>query len=321
MIEIISSAALCTVQDFGRLTSRRYGVGTAGAMDQLSLAAANIMLGNAENSACIEIPIFPFKVTFTQDCDFAVTGTEGEISLDQTSLPTWWAYSAKAGQVLTIHRPKAGCRAYLALGGGIDVPVVLGSRSTQLRGEFGGLEGRMLQKGDCLPAVQATDNRKLDFGITSPLSALILETEKKIELRVIPAAEYDEYATDAKGLFWNSAWKVTPQSNRYGYRLHGMEIRPEKPIETLSHGIVPGVIQIPPGGQPIIQLRDAQPSGGYPKFGTVIEADLWRLGQAAIGKYVVFKEVSLKEAALATKQNLKYLSDIKQMVSLQEIFV
>jgi biotin-dependent carboxylase-like uncharacterized protein len=321
MIEIMSSAALCTVQDFGRLTSRRYGVGTAGAMDQLSLAAANIMLGNPENSACIEIPIFPFKVRFTQDCDFSVTGTEGEVSLDNNRLPTWWAYSAKAGQVLTIHRPKTGCRAYLALGGGIDVPIVLGSRSTQLRGEFGGLEGRMLQKGDCLPAIQATDNRPLDFGMTSPLSALAFEQENTIELRVVTAAEYDEYATEAKELFWNNRWKVTPQSNRYGYRLHGTEIRPEKPIETLSHGIVPGVIQIPPGGQPIIQLRDAQPSGGYPKFGTVIEADLWRIGQAAIGKHIVFKEVSLKDAAAAMQQNKRYLDDIKQMISLQEAFV
>ena len=319
MIEILSSAALCTVQDIGRLTSRRFGVGSAGAMDQLSLVAANIMLGNPDNSACIEIPIFPFKVRFTQDCDFAVTGIEGDMSLQQKMLPSWWAYSAKAGQVLTIQRPKAGCRAYLALGGGIDVPLVLDSRSTQLRGEFGGFEGRMLQQGDQLNALQASTQRCLDFGIQSPLSALALEVENKIEVRVLPAAEYDEYSSSAKQLFWQGPWKVTPQSNRYGYRLHGNEIHPSKPIETLSHGIVPGVIQIPPGGQPIIQLRDAQPSGGYPKFGTVIEADLWRIGQASIGKDIVFKEVSLAEAVTATQQNEAYLNDVKAMVALREM--
>ncbi|MBJ7538614.1 biotin-dependent carboxyltransferase family protein [Marinomonas transparens] len=321
MIEIISSTALCTVQDIGRLTSRRYGVGTAGAMDQVSLAAANLMLGNAENSACIEIPMFPFKVRFIQDCDFSVAGVEGTMTLDNGVLPTGWAYQAKAGQLLSIQRPKAGCRAYFALGGGIDVPVVLGSRSTQLRGEFGGLEGRMLQTGDVLNAVTALNDRRLDFGITSALSALALERENQIELRVIPAAEYDAYRAETQALFWRTAWKITPQSNRYGYRLQGADIRPEQPLETLSHGIVPGVIQIPPGGQPIIQLRDAQPTGGYPKFGTVIEADLWRLGQAAIGKQLVFKEVSLEQARLAAQQNQSYLDDIKQMLALQEIFV
>ena len=317
MIEIVSTTALATVQDFGRFGSLGYGVGTSGAMDPLALALGNLLLGNPEDAAAIEIPMFAFEVRFIQDCAFAVTGAACEASLDGQPLPPNWVAQAREGQVLSLGYPSSGSRAYLCLAGGVDVPSVLGSRSTQLRGEFGGLHGRALQQGDRLAALRpGVSTQPTDFGVVSPSQALPLQCDGLPAMRVLPAAEYAGFTDESRAAFWAGEWKVTPQSNRYGYRLEGAPILPKVPMEIRSHGIVPGVIQVPHGGQPIIQMRDAQPSGGYPKFGTVIEADLWRLGQAPIGSKVRFIECSYAEAVAALADNQRYLVEVRRLVDL-----
>ncbi|PMX23387.1 MULTISPECIES: biotin-dependent carboxyltransferase family protein [Pseudomonas] len=317
MIEIVSTTALATVQDFGRFGSLGYGVGTSGAMDPLALALGNLLLGNPEDAAAIEIPMFAFDVRFIQDCAFAVTGAACEASLDGQPLPPNWVAQAREGQVLSLGYPSSGSRAYLCLPGGVDVPSVLGSRSTQLRGEFGGLHGRALQQGDRLAVLRpGVSTQPTDFGVVSPSQALPLQCDGLPAMRVLPAAEYAGFTDESRAAFWAGEWKVTPQSNRYGYRLEGAPILPKVPMEIRSHGIVPGVIQVPHGGQPIIQMRDAQPSGGYPKFGTVIEADLWRLGQAPIGSNVRFIECSYAEAIAALADNQRYLVEVRRLVDL-----
>ncbi|KAA6174236.1 biotin-dependent carboxyltransferase family protein [Pseudomonas veronii] len=317
MIEIVSTTALATVQDFGRFGSLGYGVGTSGAMDPLALALGNLLLGNPEDAAAIEIPMFAFDVRFIQDCAFAVTGAACEASLDGQPLPPNWVAQAREGQVLSLGYPSSGSRAYLCLAGGVDVPSVLGSRSTQLRGEFGGLHGRALQQGDRLAVLRpGVSTQPTDFGVVSPSQALPLQCDGLPAMRVLPAAEYAGFTDESRAAFWAGEWKVTPQSNRYGYRLEGAPILPKVPMEIRSHGIVPGVIQVPHGGQPIIQMRDAQPSGGYPKFGTVIEADLWRLGQAPIGSNVRFIECSYAEAIAALADNQRYLVEVRRLVDL-----
>ncbi|AOE67365.1 allophanate hydrolase [Pseudomonas fluorescens] len=317
MIEIVSTTALATVQDFGRFGSLGYGVGTSGAMDPLALALGNLLLGNPEDAAAIEIPMFAFDVRFIQDCAFAVTGAACEASLDGQPLPPNWVAQAREGQVLSLGYPSSGSRAYLCLPGGVDVPSVLGSRSTQLRGEFGGLHGRALQQGDRLAVLRpGVSTQPTDFGVVSPSQALPLQCDGLPAMRVLPAAEYAGFTDESRAAFWAGEWKVTPQSNRYGYRLEGAPILPKVPMEIRSHGIVPGVIQVPHGGQPIIQMRDAQPSGGYPKFGTVIEADLWRLGQAPIGSNVRFIECSYAEAVAALADNQRYLVEVRRLVDL-----
>jgi biotin-dependent carboxylase-like uncharacterized protein len=317
MIEILSATALATVQDFGRFGSLGYGVGTSGAMDHLALALGNLLLGNPEDAAAIEIPLFPFEVRFLQDCAFAVTGAGGEASLDGQPLPPFWVAQAREGQVLNLGYPTSGSRAYLCLAGGIDVPPVLGSRSTQLRGEFGGLQGRALQQGDRIGALRPGISRlPTDVGVVSPSQALPLQRDGLPAMRVLPAAEYECFTQASREAFWAGEWKVTTQSNRYGYRLEGAPILPKAPMEIRSHGIVPGVIQVPHGGQPIIQMRDAQPSGGYPKFGTVIEADLWRLGQAPVGSKVRFIECSYTEAVAALEDHQRYLAEVSRLLDL-----
>ncbi|WP_426125332.1 biotin-dependent carboxyltransferase family protein [Pseudomonas sp. PSPC2-3] len=320
MIEVLSTTALATVQDFGRFGSLGYGVGTSGAMDHLALALGNLMLGNPEGAAAIEIPMFTFEVRFVQDCAFAVSGAACEASLDGQPLPPYWVAQAREGQVLSLGYPTSGSRAYLCLAGGVDVPSVLGSRSTQLRGEFGGLHGRALQQGDRIAALRpGVSKLPSDFGVVSPSHALPLQCDGVPAMRVLPAAEYDCFLDESRAAFWAGEWKVTTQSNRYGYRLEGAPILPKAPMEIRSHGIVPGVIQVPHGGQPIIQMRDAQPSGGYPKFGTVIEADLWRLGQAPIGSKVRFVECSYAEAVAALEDNQRYLAQVRRLVDLHRL--
>ncbi|MDO7928014.1 biotin-dependent carboxyltransferase family protein [Pseudomonas sp. KFB-139] len=320
MIEILSATALATVQDLGRIGSLGYGVGTSGAMDTLAVATGNILLGNADDAAAIEIPVFPFEVRLLEDCAFAVTGAACALSLDGVAFPPNWVMQGHKGQTLLIDHPTAGCRAYLCLAGGVDVPVVLNSRSTQLRGEFGGFQGRALQQGDRLHACSpGISTRATDFGVLNPAHALPLSVDGVHAMRVLPAAEYQAFKADSRASFWSDDWKITSQSNRYGYRLEGTPVLPEHAMEVRSHGIVPGVIQVPHGGQPIIQMRDAQPSGGYPKFGTVIEADLWRLGQAAIGSRIRFIECSYDEALDALEQNQAYLAEVRRLVTLHDL--
>jgi len=319
MMEILSATALATVQDAGRLGSLRYGVGTAGAMDQLALAVGNLLLGNRPGAAALEIPVCPFQVRFTEDCAFALTGADGQARLDQRAIAPWWVSQARKGQVLTIGLPLAGSgsRAYLTLAGGIDVPEVLASRSTQLRAAFGGFEGRAVRRGDVLRAATPGVQPAVEFGVVPPAIGLPLTCDGLPAMRVLPAAEYAGFKEESRAAFWAGEWKITPQSDRYGYRMQGTPLVPIAPMEIRSHGIVPGVIQVPSGGQPIVQMRDAQPSGGYPKFGTVIEADLWRLGQAAIGSRVRFVKTNYEDAVAALDEVQAWLDEVRRMVDLQ----
>lgn len=322
MIEILSDNALTTVQDLGRFGLLNLGVGTSGAMDPLALAAGNLLLGNDENAAAIEVQVFPFAVRFHAACGFALTGADCAAQLDDRPLLPWWSGEAAAGQVLQLGLPASGTwrgsRAYLCLAGGIEVPCVLGSRSTQLRGAFGGHEGRALRQGDRLRAgVAGTGVHSGSFGLVPPALAMPLLSDGMVAVRVLPAAEYERFTPASRDAFRSAAWKITPQSDRYGYRLIGPRLEPVAPIELRSHGIVPGVIQVPHGGQPIVQMRDAQPSGGYPKIATVIDADLWRLGQAPIGSRIRFVESSWEEALAALDETARWLDKLRWQAALQ----
>ena len=322
MIEILSASALATVQDLGRVGALQWGVGTSGAMDPLALAAGNLLLGNDANAAAIEVPVFPFQVRFGADLAIALTGADCAARLDDVPLLPWWVVEARVGQVLSLGVPRAAghwraSRAYLCVAGGVDVPAVLGSRSTQLRGAFGGHEGRALRQGDVLCAAAPGIGRcGSGFGLLPPALAMPLQLDGVPAMRVLPAAEYGHYTEASRAAFWAGEWKITAQSDRYGYRLAGAALEAANPVEMRSHGIVPGVIQVPPGGQPIVQMRDAQPSGGYPKLGTVIEADLWRLGQAPIGSRVRFIEATRDEALDAREQMHAWLADARRLVEL-----
>lgn len=314
MIEILSTGPLCSVQDMGRRGYRQIGVSVSGAMDTLAMQTANVMVGNDRTAAGIEVTVFPFKVRFQARTVIAITGAGGQASVGDRAVPRWWCIEVQAGDVLMIKPSGIGARACIAVAGGIDVPEVLGSRSTDIKVGFGGHEGRCLAKGDVLTigktaAMRATKAR--GFGVRQPdvdlawhdASQSFEETPARVvtHVRVVRGPDYDAFRDDALARFWAGAWKVTPDSNRIGYRLQGPEIALRQPLDLLSHGIVPGIIQIPPSGQPIVMMSDAQTSGGYPIVGTVIDADMWRLAQAPIGSTVMFHEVEVDEAVVAAQ--------------------
>lgn len=323
MIEIIDTPALNTVQDLGRFGARHYGVSTSGVMDALAYKVGNTLVGNSDNAAVIEIQMFPFRIRFLSDTIFAVTGAQAQATLDGQSIPPWWTASAQAGQVLSLTTPRTGCRSYLAVAGGLDVPVVLQSRSTHLRSGFGGFEGRSLQAGDVLKVFPSPQKRTRTFGVVPPQVAIPDiepgQAGADLVLRVIRAGEYAIFPTDMQERFWQVAWKISHQSDRAGYRLAGPPLELPAPVELRSYGLIAGIVQVPPSGIPIIQLSDANTAGGYPKIATVIDADLWRLGQARPGSTIQFRDVSQHEAVTAMQQVKDYLSSIERSVDLYKI--
>ncbi len=316
MIEIERTGALNTVQDLGRSGYRHLGVSVSGAMDALALRAGNTLLGNDENAAAIEVQVFPLRVHFHQATNIALTGADCRAQLDNQPLPPWWSCRVEKGQVLEMRYPRSGARGYLCVAGGIDVPEVLGSRSTALRGSFGGVDGRPLAVGDKL--AQGTPSGTVlpdgGLGIEPPGVALraVFDAAKQgvVPVRAIPSGEYELFAAD-HDRFWGQAWKISMQSNRTGYRLSGEPIRPSCTVEMRSYGLIPGIVQVPPAGEPIIQLSDANTAGGYPKIACVIEEDLWRLGQLQAGQSIQLVHSDAKQAILARQATERWLARLR----------
>lgn len=321
MIEIVETGPLNTVQDLGRPGYRNIGVTASGAMDSLAMEVGNILLGNPQGAAVIEVQTFPFRLRFVKGGAFAVTGADCGAKLDGVALPPWWAVQVETGQVLELFPPLRDARAYVSLTGGVDVAQVMGSRSTSLRGNFGGLSGRTLAVGDDIatgPAEPAV-LPKGGFGVVPPTVALKdvfpVDEGGALLIRALPAGEHDLFGSDVDR-FWRQPWKISARSDRTGYRLSGDPIHPVEAVEMRSHGVVPGVIQVPPAGEPIVQMSDANTAGGYPKIAGVIEADLWRMGQARIGSTLRFLPATHAEARAIEKALAAYVEDIRNTARL-----
>lgn len=306
MIEILTNGAPNLVQDLGRRGQMASGVSRSGAMDVVAMSLANALVGNEQSAAVLELCLFPVRVKFREDTEFAVTGADCFARLDDEVLAPWWGRSARMGQTLTVERPKRGARVYVAFRGGIDVEPALGSRSTDLKGGFGGVQGRGLRRGDVLALCSAPyrGERMAGLGVVpKQLPAFWQELSSGcITVRVLPAAEYGLFTADARHALEDAEYEITPDANRVGYRLSGPDLPLTVPVELLSHGIVPGTIQVPASGQPIVQLADANTCGGYPKIATVIEADLWRLAQAPIGSRIRFAMTDIETALSALRE-------------------
>ncbi|NDZ18221.1 allophanate hydrolase [Variovorax sp. WS11] len=319
MIEILSNGALNLVQDLGRSAHLGLGVSGAGAMDGPALSIANWMVGNDASAAGIEISIFPFKLKFHEAACFACTGAVATLELRERKHPSWWAAQAMAGDVLMIAPPSQGARVYLAIAGGIDVPPVLGSRSTDLKSGFGGLEGRGLRKADRL-ALGAAGGRgnAPSFGIAPPSRLHFVDemTAGTVRIRVLASAEYEHFSEDARSAFQRTEYRLTPDCNRQGYRLDGEALKTRHPLELLSHGIVPGTVQVPPSGMPIVQMAEANTCGGYPKIANVIDPDLWRLAQLRPGQRVRFELVDHEAAVAVIREQDREQDRIRQGLAL-----
>ncbi|MCT9126296.1 biotin-dependent carboxyltransferase family protein [Cupriavidus gilardii] len=330
MIEILRPGALASIQDLGRNGMRRFGVGGAGALDTVALRVGNLLLGNDAGAAAIELTLGRATVRFHADLRIALTGAECRADLDGHPVWCWHAFDVRAGSTLTLPAPRGGTRTYLCVAGGIDVPLAMGSRSTDLKAGFGGYRGRALRRGDRLAALRPGPGPAplTRIGVlappwalpspSSPASNAASADGRALPIRMLAGLEYDQFETEAQQALWQADWTVTPNSNRMGFRLEGPALaRRRGAPELLSHGVVPGVMQVPPGGQPIVLMADAQTTGGYPKIGVIIEADLWRLAQAPLGAAVRFHRVGLEEAEAARMQVQTYLRQVAQAVAWQ----
>lgn len=263
-------------------------------MDPVAIQLGNALVGNEPGAAAIELCMPPMTIEFQQPASFCLTGAHVAARLDGIGILPWTCYCAAAGQVLDLTAIAHGARSYLCVAGGIDVPSVLGSRSTQNRGSLGGFEGRFLRAGDQLQTGLCADGRNAPFGIRPP--AEYLNDLAASAVHVVAAGDAEHFTDESVRQFYQSTWTISNQSNRMGFRLNGEPLIFKRPIELKSHGILPGVIQVPPNGLPVVQMADANVSGGYPKIGTVIRADLWRLAQMPIGSKIRFATIDYTDA-------------------------
>lgn len=293
MMEILQPGLLTTVQDGGRRGFQQYGVPVCGAMDWLALAQANVLVGNPEDEAALELTGLGPTLRFHQENCFALTGGTLSATLDECPVEMGRAYYAPAGAVLRLGAVTQGFRAYLAVAGGLELPMILGSRSTCLAAGFGGYHGRSLQKGDWLGF--RAPQRWLPGLPVRRLEQTLPEDDSP--LGVILGPQADAFTPLALQRFFSEEYRVTAQCDRMGARLTG-PILPLKEGQTpniLSDGVAMGSIQVP-NGQPILMLADRQTTGGYVKLGTVIAAHLPRAAQKKPGDPVRFRQVSVEEA-------------------------
>lgn len=303
MIEIIASGPLMTVQDLGRPDARRYGVAPGGALDQFALAVANQLVGNAPGAAGIEMTAGGVILRIFSPSTIALTGADLGATIDGQPLPLWTVLRTH-GEVriqLEGRRGTWGARAYLAIAGGIDVPRVLGSRSTNLAGHFGGLHGQPLRPGDHLPVGNALPNVGSRVGLHWPSSARPRYTSEPT-LHFIPGPHSDSFMRESIVELCTTLLRVSATSNRMGYRLEGQKVRYNHLHNLFSLGVIPGTIQVPPDGIPILLMADAQPTGGYPIVGVVMSADLPLAAQLLPGDSLRLSETTLEAACNAYQQ-------------------
>ncbi|MFN3766163.1 MAG: biotin-dependent carboxyltransferase family protein [Aliihoeflea sp.] len=317
-VKVINPGLLTSVQDLGRPGYFHLGIPTSGAMDSYALRAANLLVGNEEGAAGLEAVFVGPKLEFTQDSVVAVTGAEMPVRIDGQEHPGWSAISVKAGQTLSFDYLKSGARIYIAIAGGIDVPVALGSRSTYPIGALGGFKGRAIAAGDELPVGKA--GRAVN-GASVPES-LRRKSPMPVELRIVPGL-YDHRVTKASlDRFFEEEWKVAPEADRMGYRFKGgtpLEfVEREQPFgagsdpSNIVDSCYPyGSVQVPGGTEPIILHRDAVSGGGYFMIGTVISADMDLIGQLQPNTPSRFRRVTMEEAMQARHEEAARLDKLR----------
>lgn len=305
-VEILRPGLMTTVQDAGMRGLESYGISPSGAMDLHSLRLANLLAGNPAGAAALEITLQGPSLTVSCDTVAAVCGGEFELTLNGGPLPMRTAFAMKAGDTLSFGACRSGCRAYLAFSGGFDLPPFLGSLSTTLKLGMGGFRGRRLEGGDLLPL---RESRRGLPGLGK--RSLPAEKQKARRLRVLPGPQEELFSEEGLRTFYGSGYTVTPASNRQGCRLSGQPVALKAPVNIISEGIVTGAVQIPPDGLPIVMTAERQTCGGYPKIGSVIDADLPVLAQCRPGDTVFFEPATAEEALAAMEAWRKYEEDLR----------
>jgi len=295
-LEVIEPGLLTTVQDLGRHGYERFGVPVAGAMDSCALRAANFLVGNPPDAAGLEITLIGPRLRATENCLIAVCGADLGLCVWKWKMSGWTAILVRRGWEISFEGRKSGCRAYLAVAGGIDVPLVMGSRATYLRGGFGGHQGRALRAGDALPVGRPACSLSDWAGRQFPQRARPPYSDTPV-LEVILGPQEDHFTPEGIDTFLSSEYTVGGTSDRMGYRLEGPAIAHRTSADIVSDGIALGAVQVPANGQPLVMMADRQTTGGYTKIANVVSADVPLLAQCVPGSSRVRFRVTTVDAA------------------------
>ena len=318
-IKVINPGLSTTVQDLGRRGYYHLGIPISGGMDRMALRAANLLVGNNENDAVLEAVFMGPELKFNVDSVVGVTGGEIVPKVDGVSKDTWTSFEVKAGQTLGFDYLKHGARTYIAISGGLDVPIVLGSRSTYALGALGGFEGRPLIENDEIPIGKA--QKDVNIGVVVPQKLRRGEFGDSVTLRMLPGLYWHRISEQSKKSFLDDEWKVAPEADRIGYRFQGGTkldfVDRKQPFgagsdpSNIVDGCYPyGSIQVPGGTEPIVLHRDAVSGGGYFMLGTIISSDMDIIGQLQPGTKVQFKSVDMDLALKARKDYNSLISDL-----------
>ena len=303
---ILGAGLQTTVQDLGRPFHQREAIPAGGAMDRLACRAANLIVGNPEAAAVLETTLIGPAIRFDDETLIGLAGGDLDATVDGRPVPNWHPALVPAGGVLRFAQPKTGCRAYVAVAGGVDVPPVFGSRATYLRGGFGGVEGRALRAHDTLRALGPSATTLAMIAAIKRGGSIVGRWSLGVTLRprysdrpvvrIVEGAHTALLSPESRSRLADEAFRVSASSDRMGYRLEGPRLDLSSPIELMSEGVAFGTMQLPPGGAPIILMADRQTTGGYPRIAEVASVDLPLIAQLKPGDAVRFRVVSLAEA-------------------------
>lgn len=325
--KVVKPGLLTSLQDLGRFGFQKYGVIVSGAMDPVALRLANLLVGNDEGEAALELTLVGPSLLVEQDTLLAVTGGDMSPKLNGEPMPMWRPVYVKGGSELQFGACKVGCRSYLAVAGGYNVPEVMGSKSTYLRAAIGGYQGRALAKGDVLgfnPASKLSAEYVDQWAQKSkPESSAFVSTvwytgrgfhpneERDAVIRVTRGTQFEYFDSSSQRRFFEQAFQVATQSDRMGYRLSGPELSLAEPLEMISESVILGTVQVPPDGNPIILLADRQTAGGYPRIAQVAAVDIPAVAQVKPGKRIRFREISISDAEKLYIQREQQIQQMK----------
>ena len=308
-IKIIKAGLLTTIQDMGRYGYQETGMAVSGVMDTRSASLANILVGNEETEGVLEVTIMGPTIEFTEDNIIAVTGGDLGAAIDGTPIERYAAIRVKAGQTLSFAMPKSGARAYVAFAGGLDVPVVMGSKSTNLKSKIGGFEGRKLEAGDEIGFAAPKASLPNIAGRKLPVPEF---SAKEHEIRVVLGPQDDCFPQSSIDTFFNNVYTISNEYDRMGCRMQGEVIKHKVGGDIITDGISFGAVQVPSHGNPIVMMADHQTTGGYTKIGNVISVDLPILAQCMPGHKIHFKWISIEAAQYWYCREKKEYKELKE---------
>lgn len=328
-MRIIKPGLQTTIQDAGRYGYQRYGVIVSGVMDQLAHRIGNLLVGNEEDMASLEMTMKGPEIEFEEEALIAITGGDLSPTIDGNPIKRWRPVFVNAGAVLKFGACASGCRAYLSVGGGIDVPEVMGSRSTYLRAEFGGLNGRALKSDDQLDIGILQERGQKIFELFADANEPYVESDwssasewspeesDQNVIRFIPGREWTSFTNNSQTLFTDTEFELTPQSDRMGFRFKGEKLELSNQADMISEAVAFGTVQVPSEGNPIVLLADRQTTGGYPKIAQIASVDFTKVAQLKPGEKVRFKKITHREAEILLYEQEQHLQQLEQGISLK----